>query len=477
MRYFQFRSQLTEASPYLTGDELMKDRNPDRKETFLNFINNPTPFKTKDGKEIIIPPKIALQSDPPTEYDNVKVFTTWAAGKNKTVPFTLYGYDVKDTEQTPIPINTKNSVSPLIKGAEFGGSKFVAGGKEAASLKPADIGIDAGGAEYTAESLLQAIKGNQKLQATEIGRKVIDAATQIANKDNTFDLSELSSGEFAAFRDDAGEYLGPLMMLKGMATFTGDVEQAFFDHVGLTSFDQMKMVFPTAKNARLADAEGAVAGFENPVSGNKIWISVKGGKSGKGAAFSMGQFEVPKELKEKNPRAVAFLELQDKTTTKNSAFLNANFFYKMEAQGFRLYMDREITESEISEAIAGKTFPKYLDTILDKLKVNNFAKFLEDKDNPVQKYKNIFYAFEALTSKVVNKDNALPNFAPVVRETLQQNFIKLSNKMAPQNISDANAMNSVITWPNREMATGQVEVAVSSSMKEGPRSKLRMKVN
>jgi hypothetical protein len=191
----------------------------------------------------------------------------------------------------------------------------------------------------------------------------------------------------------------------------------------------------------------------------------------------MGQFEVPKELKEKNPRAVAFLELQDKTTTKNSAFLNANFFYKMEAQGFRLYMDREITESEISEAIAGKTFPKYLDTILDKLKVNNFAKFLEDKDNPVQKYKNIFYAFEALTSKVVNKDNALPNFAPVVRETLQQNFIKLSNKMAPQNISDANAMNSVITWPNREMATGQVEVAVSSSMKEGPRSKLRMKVN
>ena len=49
MRYFQFRSQLTEASPYLTGDELMKDRKPDRKETFLNFINNPTPFKTKDG--------------------------------------------------------------------------------------------------------------------------------------------------------------------------------------------------------------------------------------------------------------------------------------------------------------------------------------------------------------------------------------------------------------------------------------------
>ena len=37
MRYFQFRSQLTEASPYLTGDELMKDRKPDRKETFLNL--------------------------------------------------------------------------------------------------------------------------------------------------------------------------------------------------------------------------------------------------------------------------------------------------------------------------------------------------------------------------------------------------------------------------------------------------------
>ena len=53
MRYAQFRSQLLEASPYLTGDELMKDRTPDRKETFLNFINNETPFKTKDNKEII----------------------------------------------------------------------------------------------------------------------------------------------------------------------------------------------------------------------------------------------------------------------------------------------------------------------------------------------------------------------------------------------------------------------------------------
>ena len=37
MRYTQFKSKLYEASPYLTGDELMKDRKPDRKETFLKL--------------------------------------------------------------------------------------------------------------------------------------------------------------------------------------------------------------------------------------------------------------------------------------------------------------------------------------------------------------------------------------------------------------------------------------------------------
>ena len=60
---------------------------------------------------------------------------------------------------------------------------------------------------------------------------------------------------------------------------------------------------------------------------------------------------------------------------------------------------------------------------------------------------------------------------------MEQNFIKLSNKMRPQNIAEKNAMNSVVTWPNRELATGEVVLAVGSSMGDGPKSRLRMMVN
>jgi hypothetical protein len=480
MRFYQFKVNeeiLKEASPYLSGAELFKDRTPDRKQTFINQIKSSTPFKTKDGKDLIIPPTIDLKQDPPQQFDNLKTFTDWVNGGNPKAQFSLYGHEKDDKELTPVEVVTKASVSPLIKGAEYGGSKFVAGGKEAAGLKPADIGIDAGGIEYDEKSLLSAIQNNAKLQQTNVGRKVIDAANQIANGDNEFDLSELSAGEFAAFRDDAGEYLGPLMMMKGMATFVGDVEQAFFKHVGLKSFAQMKMIFPTAKNAKLADTEGVVAGFENPVSGNKIWISVKGGKSGKGAAFTIGDFAVPDDVAEKNPRASSFLKLQKDTTTKNANFVNANFFQKLGDNSFNSYMDKEMDNNEINDAINGKGLSQYLEGILDKMKVNNLAKFRDDKDDPVQAYKNLNYGLETLLAKVVNKEDALPNLAPVVRETLQQNFIKLSNKMRPQNIAEKNAMNSVVTWPNRELATGEVVLAVGSSMGDGPKSRLRMMVN
>jgi hypothetical protein len=417
MRFYQFKVNeeiLKEASPYLSGAELFKDRTPDRKQTFINQIKSSTPFKTKDGKDLIIPPTIDLKQDPPQQFDNLKTFTDWVNGGNPKAQFSLYGHEKDDKELTPVEVVTKASVSPLIKGAEYGGSKFVAGGKEAAGLKPADIGIDAGGIEYDEKSLLSAIQNNAKLQQTNVGRKVIDAANQIANGDNEFDLSELSAGEFAAFRDDAGEYLGPLMMMKGMATFVGDVEQAFFKHVGLKSFAQMKMIF---------------------------------------------------------------LKLQKDTTTKNANFVNANFFQKLGDNSFNSYMDKEMDNNEINDAINGKGLSQYLEGILDKMKVNNLAKFRDDKDDPVQAYKNLNYGLETLLAKVVNKEDALPNLAPVVRETLQQNFIKLSNKMRPQNIAEKNAMNSVVTWPNRELATGEVVLAVGSSMGDGPKSRLRMMVN
>lgn len=490
MRFYEIKTQITEgAIPFLVGAELFKKKTPMRTEIFLNRMksNNPE-FTHKTLGPVIVPPELTYQENNEEKtISNIEIFSKYAQAGDPNAVIQLLGYKKGDEEKNPVPINIKKTSGDLKKDAEFGGSKFVAGGKEASALKPADIGIDATGEAYDENSLLKAIVNNQKLQSSTAGQKVIESAQLIAKGQNTFALGDLSPGEFAAFRDDAGEYLGPLAMFHGLAKFKGGVEDAFFAHVGLSSLKDMKMIFPSAKNAPLADTEGVVAGFVNPKSNNKIWISIKAGASGKGAAFSIGEFVVPEELKEKNPRACEFLELQAETTVKNSAFVNANWLRQFDESRVSKYLLKEIPPSEMNDAANGKGLGPVLTEAYNLMKQGlpdedgmpsgEVVKFLDDTDDLAQEYKNVFYGLEALVIRDINKNDVLPNLAPVVRETLQQNFIKLSNKMSPIKQAEQNTFVSEITWPNRELGTGEIVLKTKNSMAQGPSTRLSMMVN
>lgn len=478
MRFNEFNTLSEGAKPFLVGDELFKKKTPMRTEIFLNRMQSKNPeFTHRTLGPVIVPPELTYQENNEEKtISNIDIFLKYAKAGNPNAVIQLLGYKKGDKAKNPVPINIKKTSGDLEKDAEFGGSKFVSGGKEAAELKPADIGINPTLA-YSPNSLLKAIVNNQKLQSTNTGQKVIEAAQLIAKGQNTFALGDLSPGEFRAFRDDAGEYLGPLAMFYGLASFKGGVQDAFFNHVGLSSLKEMKMIFPAEKNSKLADAHGVVAGFVNPKSNNKVWVSIKAGKSGQGAAFAIGDFAIPKELKEKNPKACEFLELQAKTTTKNSAFVNANWLRKIKGSVVSKYLTKEIPINEMNNAAGGLGLGPVLSKAYNLMKKGEVVQFLDDTDDLLQEYKNVFYALESLVIKDINKGGMLPNLAPVVRETLQQNFIKLSNKMAPQNQAEQNTFVSEITWPNRELGTGQVKLATKNSMAQMPSSRLSMMVN
>tara|TARA_B100000029_G_C17511471_1_gene936433 strand:+ start:41 stop:1519 length:1479 start_codon:yes stop_codon:yes gene_type:complete len=491
MRFYEFKNiQISEGSiPYLVGAELFKKKTPMRTTIFIDKIKAETPFTHKKEGPVVIPAIMQYKENPEseeiTDYNNLEIFSNWAIAGDASVAIKLIGYKAGDPEKNPVDINILKTSGDLKKDAEFGGSKFVAGGKEAAALKPADIGLDRSKRAYTEDELYRAIQENQVLQKTEAGIKVKHCASEIRNGNTTWNLSELTDGEFRAFRDDAGEYLGPLMMMNNQATFVGDVGPAFFEHLGIKSLSEMNMFFPAAKNEPGADAEGIVAGFINPRSNNKILISIKAGATGKGAGFSIAFFKIPTELQDRNPIASAFLEYQKSTKTNNSCFLNANWLRENQpdyAGKLKEYVTVPIPEQEINDAVSKKGLGEVLSGILAKMKEDKVAKFLDDVDkdgipDPVQGYRNVFYGLERVILNDVNNNNVLPNLAPVVRETLQQNFIKLSNKMSPakQNAT-GNRFQSSITWPNREIGTGKILLTSKNSMVQDPASRLSMSI-
>ena len=108
------------------------------------------------------------------------------------------------------------------------------------------------------------------------------------------------------------------MMLYNKSNWVSGAKEAFIEHIG-SPVEQMKVNFPAGKTFGLADTLGVVATFKNESSGNSVMISTKGGKGGKGAAFSIANVEIPASLKNsKNKVEVGFMQLVTEKTGNQS---------------------------------------------------------------------------------------------------------------------------------------------------------------
>jgi hypothetical protein len=451
----------------LTGNNLLKRNNLD---TFKNYLLQKKSFTHADGTEVKITDPAAI-----TKFDTWRdAYAKAPSGKKPA----LILQSEKHGE-----ITTMQSSSPLLKTIDFGGHQTdytgaaAAGSKTTVKIGPSDIGLH--NKKYNKGTLLDAIKNNQILGSSAIGKLIIDFIVNGATL--VPDLSTFPKGVFTSFRDNAGEYIGVYKMLNETANWVSGAQEAFEKHIG-SPIKGMSVEFPTKSNYPLADTLGVVASFTNEATDNSIMISTKGGKRGKGAAFSIANIVVPQFLQTDGKHDVenGFMDIvKDKSRNIRVTpydvvkYLGVNGSQMCQGVG----VDVEHTEIE--------DFFKELPTIDN---IANFPKFKAILDNALKQYKSpkanknlesklpipwiLNYLLHAIIGKAITVPDTMPNFVPFIRECLQQNFIKVGNS-----INKSSEWFTNVTWPNRELQTGGIVLKSTGSMMRAPSSNISIEVS
>lgn len=323
--------------------------------------------------------------------------------------------------------------------------------KEKYPIKPSNIFADE---KFAAMRVFDEVIQNNTLQETEIGNHIIQMAKEI--KDGRFPSLKTVPKQFhTAIRDYAGEYLGVLALIRGIANFP--TRNAWLEHLGVTNLNDITIYFPPESNNPLGDSEGY---FQNKETGNIILISSKGGK--KGAPPSVTGLKIPDNLKtDEYALEVDVIETLQNLPAFEGPFVALNKIYQAnpdaidpvfaatlplsneDIQLFKQYTNRKLYNKR-NVADLPEKFRKIVGKGPD-------AK-LEATPGGI-----LHYTYSSELLKAVNQRNALPNFEPMAREILQKNFIQI---FARPKVGE---LTFDVLWPNKEMATGKIELYNKSS--------------
>jgi hypothetical protein len=384
---------LSEAST-LAASELNKDMN--RFNKFIQYIQTGTPFQTIDGKEVIVDP---TEADRFLELKQANKFS----GTLKA----------KGTDNMMYPL------SAFAKTADFGGHAAKAGagdkeiGKEAVLVKPNQIKIT--DQNIPAANLGAAIINNPVLQSTPYGQAVIECARQIMAGQPAVIPNEVltSAAVGTAIRDYATEYLGVLALVYNQTNFPS--RDAFLKWLG-GNIDTVMLNFPSKANNPLADS---YARLENPTTNHEINISSKG--KGGGAAPAISKLQIPDQLYKKRQykNALAFIDICKTPPVVFQPFdamdlinqIAPNYVPK-KFKKFLPFTDKIKTDA-INSVKTGKPLPKAYQSL--------WADIAFKKDAPDGG--KLIYALKNGVVEAINS-GAIPQMQAVILEILDYNFIQ-----------------------------------------------------
>jgi len=428
---------LTEA-PHLGRSELLKyGINSKRVQEFLDRVKNSKPFKLIAGGEFVVDPKT---------YNEVKNKIENSVQRESII--------VRDEEGNTV--NTNN----FVKEPAFGGQE-----KEKYELKPSHIFPDG---KFSASKVFDAVINNSVLQKTEYGKIVIDLAKQIQSGKEPV-ISDAPGEYHKAIRDYAGEYLGVLALLKGIANFPN--QDAWFNHLGVSSLDEITLFFPSKQNNPLADSEGF---FENKETGNRILVSSKGGE--KGAPPSLNNLKIPDNLRTAEYKdVISFIETMQSSNARTQPFRGLNALFEIVPDKIPGYAKKALPFSEATieklERLTdqGKKSDLFqLPKVYQKI-VNEWVDLPRVKDTaPIGGL--VHYAVNNMILDIVNNKKSIPQFDDLAREILQYNFIQIHTFL------EADKMTFSVIWPNREMATGNIALYSKASASNPAKGRMSFSV-
>lgn len=351
--------------------------------------------------------------------------------------------------------------TPDFGGQSTGGKDGEGPGKEAALLKPKQIGIT--DKDIPASKLGEEIINNEVLQSTDYGRAVIEMAKTIV-AGGTATVPDLPEGITKSIVDYAGEYLGVLALVLGRSRFPR--REGFEQWLG-ADVGSLVVNFPGKSNLALADSI-AVPLVKNAKTNHAVYISSKG--TGGGAAPAVSGLEVPADVRE-DPQyeaAVAFVDLcnnklYNTTATIASAFAGMNLLYKYAPDS---------VPSEFNDFL-----PWDIEDISDKVNQNRLA-FKEGNPQPMPEYESLWagtkfqkpdsasdggklvYAVKSAVIKAVNGGKAIPNFADALLMILDMNFVQQYADFEKK----SRELKFATQWPAR--LEGKVKLETKSSAKD-----------
>lgn len=385
---------------------------PERFDKFITMIRNGVPFYTVDKEPVTADPAEADRFQ--DMYDNneftgiLKMAVTTDSGEIKQMP-----------------------LSQLLKTKELGGQASTGEegeetGKEAALLKPSQIGIT--DQDIPATELGDAIINNSVLQSTDYGRIVIQMAETIMQGGNPPIPKEVPTKIRASIVDYAGEYLGVLALVQGTSRFPR--RQGFEKWLG-GDVSSLTINFPSKSNTNIADS---FASIKNEETQHTVNISSKG--KGGGAPPSIGGLKIPQEIRD-NPNyeaSVAFIDLCDSGK-------NPRYNLPEPRTISQVFQAMNLLYQYVPDAIPEK-FNDFLPWKPDIIKrVNDsMAAFKQRKNLALPEYANLWsdidfkkpssdggkltHAVKLAVMQAVNEGNALPEFQDVILAILDMNFIQ-----------------------------------------------------
>jgi hypothetical protein len=427
------------AHEFLTEGGLKRDTfyKPERVATFIAKMKGGQPFKKLDGTEVVLKKDTSLLSKLAAEKDNV------SKQNLPSMPMSFV-----DTNGKPIKL------SELEKTIEFGSTE-----KEKFLVKPKDLPSLSGEGPSTKLDITdpkvvkdildkQAFPAGQladriindpvlNSQAGKIGKVIIEMTKQIMIESVPDIPKGLSKSEISAVRDYAGEYLGVLQMIKGIASFPN--AGPFYEHLGTKDLSSMKLFFPKASSTPLADSLGAadtgIAAVQSP-TGTVMKISSKGDKIG--APPSLDNLD-PKTVRG-NPWAkevVEFIDIAKKSNASMQPFRLINYLHSISPNSISSKISKILpfSDQDIDEIINVDT----------QRPANKKALYLYKLAGDIKgsKFGKCHYVVNKEVIASVNKDGSLPNLKKAVLEILGSNFIQIYSEIK------GNKLQTFVLWPNK----------------------------
>lgn len=243
------------------------------------------------------------------------------------------------------------------------------------------------------------------------------------------------NGQMAkALRDYAGEYLGVVALVNGLANVPSETQLKKF--LGINDYRDLNFYFPRKSNVPLADSFGYA---ESPTQ--KMNISSKGGT--KGAAPSVTALKISDSLRS-NPEyseEIAFIELVQKSSEFGGAFRMYGLLHDVSGDAMQLVANKpntqKFSEQDIQHLKAINAKGRKLSAEQQEEKINEIEHLREyygelktyagtKGDQPIKSPIGFMrYYTQKIVLDAVNKHNALPEFQKIVREILGDNFMQI----------------------------------------------------